>query len=325
MAGRKGELKLADQFRKFGALCPGKILCNSFLFQNSPLFHFQEALDLLRSKIYTGDIAKLKAAMALRNEKPVLETRLDADDGLHKSYIEYIQEEALKRFLPDNNSDEQIPNWLYWCSRRHIEWHSDTDKSLSKEQEANLGNTEVGYMNIIQHDKLCVTPGITVGYNTIDKTTTSITVPQYDHDVLYKNVHDSMSCYDTVIRKINDDDDDEVDDETRGPCLELIEDFIFCAIRSRTWTSAGMDKIDLVGNDGNYQEKEFTDKLWLVSNKAFGVTEANVKETQEFLVRNKKAIALENLLGQCSSGHSCKDSAKEKLREIINSKTNERR
>ena len=282
--------------------------------------HIQEALDLLQSKIYTGDIAKLKAAMALRNERPVLETRLDADDGLHKSYIEYIQEEAFKRFLPENTDDE-IPNWLYWCSRRHIEWHSDTDKSLSKDQEANLGNTEVGYMNIVQHDKLCVTPGITVGYNTIDKTKTAMTVPQYDHDVLYKKVHDSMSCYDTG-KRLRNNDDDEAHDETRGPCLELIEDFIFCAIRSRTWTSAGMDKIDLVGNDGDYQNKEFTDKLWLMSNKAFGVTEANVKETQEFLVRNKKAIALENLSGQCSSGHSCKDSAKEKLRGIIHAETN---
>ena len=284
-------------------------------------FDIQEALDLLQSKIYTGNIAKLKVAMALREERPVLETRLDADDGLHKNFVEYIQDEALKRFRPSENSkigdDSLIPNWLYWCSRRHIEWHSDTDGSLSEEHEANVGNVEFGYMNMIQHDKICVTPGITVGYNAVvGKAPNAIDVPKYDHDVLYKKLENSASCY-------NDNKGINVLDETetRGPCLELIEDFLFCAIRSRTLTSAGMDKVDLAANDGSYQEKDLTEKLWAMSKRAFGVTKANVKNTQEFLIRNKKAIAQENLLGQCSSGHSCKDSAKVKLRKIVDSKT----
>ncbi len=308
MARWKGALVAVDSFRKFEP---------QYFSTYIHSLNIQEATDLLESKIYTGDIAKLKAAMALRHERPVLETRLDADDGLTKSYIEYIQDEALKRFRP---SDKDVaPKWLYWCSRRHVEWHSDTDGSLSNEQEANLGNPEVGYMNIIQHDKLCVTPGITVGYNTVvDKNKKDIEVPQYDHDVLYKNLHESMSCYDDtsdiVVRK-----DDEKDDEvqTTFPCLELIEDFLFCAIRSRTWTSAGMDKIDLPGSDGGFQDKEFTDRLWAIATRTFGVTETNVKDTQKFLIRNKKAIAQENLLGQCSTGHSCKDSAKAKLMDII--------
>ena len=49
-----------------------------------------EAVDLLRSKIYTGNITELHQAIALRNERPILETRLDADDCLHKYYMQYI-------------------------------------------------------------------------------------------------------------------------------------------------------------------------------------------------------------------------------------------
>ena len=279
-------------------------------------------MDLLQSKIYTGNIERLHVAIALRNEKVVLETRLDADDGLHEKYIEYVQDIALKRFQPFDRStdsdDTMIPDWLYWCSRRHIEWHSETDGLLSEEQNANLGSTEHGYMNIIQHDKLCVTPGITVGYNiNVDNSKRAINVPHYDHDKLYKSVRNSKSCY--YNEAIDDNDKTESDDEAtaRGPCLELIEDFLFCAIRSRTWTSAGMQGVSLAARDGRYQEKEVTQKLWALAGKSFGVTKSEVKKMQQFLIQNKKRIAQENLIGQCSSGHSCKDSAKEELRKII--------
>ena len=281
-------------------------------------------MNLLQSKIYTGNIDRLNAAIVLRSQKIVLETRLDADDGLHENFIEYIQDVALKRFQPFEgelgHDKTLIPDWLYWCSRRHIEWHSDTDGSLSDKQDSNLGSVELGYMNVIQHEKLCVTPGITVGYNVDFKNSNKdINVPIYDHDKLYKNVRDSVSCYGK--ENIEYKGEGETNDllKTRDPCLELVEKLVFCAIRSRTWTSAGMSEIDLAGKDGAYQPKELTEKLWEFSERAFGINMTNVNETQDFLIRNKKRIAQENLFGQCSSGHSCKESAKEKLKQIIDS------
>jgi len=295
----------------------------------------QEAVDLLESKIHTGNITKLHQAMALRNERPVLETRLDADDGLHEYYIEYIQRVALKRFQPSGNDNHNtaIPRWLYWCSRRHIEWHSDTDASLSEAQKQTIGSHEIGYMNAVQHDKLCVTPGITIGYNIVqnrgdhDGSRNTVDVPQYDHDKLYKKVRNSLACYDH--------DHDHENNESskhhntplrsekydRGPCLELVEAFLFCAIRSRTWTSAGMQKVHLASNnvlpgDGDGQ-KQLAETLRKFSEERFGVTPERVRETQGFLNQHKKRIANENLLGQCSPGHSCKDTAKEELLRIM--------
>lgn len=51
-----------------------------------------EGYDLLQSKIYTGNITKLHQAIALRNDRPILETRLDADDGyaLYRTHYTYI-------------------------------------------------------------------------------------------------------------------------------------------------------------------------------------------------------------------------------------------
>lgn len=255
--------------------------------------------------------------MALRNERPVLETRLDADDGLHENYINNIQKDALKRFQPPKNKYKgPIPQWLYWCTRRHIEWHSAADPSLPTEQINSTGAPEMGYVNTVQHDKLCVTPGVTIGYNidTEDTSKNILEVPQYDHDKLYKNVRNFKNCYEQKYRKGK---------EFDGPCLVLVEkDFYFCAIRARTWTSAGMYGVDLVAKDVPFnlqenQKLQMTEMLWNVLMENFGVKDTMVLETQSYLVENKKAIAHENLLGQCASGHSCKDSAKKELKRIV--------
>jgi hypothetical protein len=301
----------------------------------------KEPLDLLQSKIYTGNFTKLRIAMALRNERPILETRLDADDGLYMHFIQYIQAVALKRFQPNGmvlgqkkeeedttikEENKVVPQWLYWCSRRHIEWHSDTDPSLSEKYKENMGSVKIGYMNVIQHDKLCVTPGITIGYNV-----NTNNVPQYDHDKLYHNVRHSLACYDTTTTTTtttieDDNNNNENDGDTavgekkaeKGPCLELVEDFIFCAIRSRTWTSAGMYNIDLGDREvpRGIDQKKFIEKLWTLSKDRFGVNITKVMETQNFLIQEKKMIAYENLLGQCKSGHSCKDTAKAELKRL---------
>ena len=101
--------------------------------------------------------------------------------------------------------------------------------------------------------------------------------------------------------------------------MELVEDFSFCAIRSRTWTSAGMYNIDILEKNiiHGIDQKELTKKLWALSKSNFGIDKTKVKETQNYLIKNKKMIAYENLLGQCTNGHSCKDKAKEELNSII--------
>jgi hypothetical protein len=250
----------------------------------------------LQSKIYTGNITRLHAAIALREERPVLETRLDADDGLYKYYVQYIQEAALGRFKLNEESDDRIltPNWLYWCSGRHIEWHSD-----------NVGDAEVGHIKVIKNEKYCVTPGITIGFNV-----NNFDVPRFMHQELYESLENDVSCYDKKVANHSD----------LGPCLEYVEDFVYYAIRSRTLTSAGMSGVNPAKREGGRQPKELTEKLWGFSKQAFGVTKTSVKDTQDFLNQNKALIAEENLKGQCTEGHSCNYAAKKKLRKIADAK-----
>ena len=57
-----------------------------------------EGEDVLRSPIHTGDVDLLRRAHEFQNERIVLETRLDADDGLTAGYLEYVQRTALEKF-----------------------------------------------------------------------------------------------------------------------------------------------------------------------------------------------------------------------------------
>ena len=78
-----------------------------------------EPWDLLHTRIYTGNWTLLERAMAaLQGEFSILETRLDANNGLHVQFLEAIQRAALAHW--QQNLELQ---WMYWCSPSHVEWH----------------------------------------------------------------------------------------------------------------------------------------------------------------------------------------------------------
>ena len=270
-----------------------------------------EGIDLLQSKIYTGNTTLLTQALALRNERPVLETRLDADDGLHRLFVEFIQQVALKRFHSTHHHSHDghtTPKWLYWCSRRHLEWHADstaTDK-----------NTEfVGALVPIQHEKLCITPGMTVGYNV-----GTLEAPLVPHDLLYKQLHHSHECYSEHSESASTVKNWNSTTKPKSSCLEFVDELLFVAIRSRTLTSAGMRNIDAsqYGKQAAKSVQQMERKLWEVLEDRFEIGDAHLlNQTQSYLQDYSVQIAQDNLKGQCTSGHSCKEQAKQDLQKII--------
>ena len=162
-----------------------------------------EGRDVLSNRVFSGDVSLLCRAYLNEKDKVVLQTRLDADDGLHSMYIDTVQKLAMTRFY----SKDDKPSWLYWCTRRHIEWYTDMQENEGK-------------VEYVIHEKLCVTPGITVGYNI---GTRADSVPQYQHDKLYKELVKEGGCGDDIHPK---------------DCILLIDGFM-AAIRTRTPTSAG--------------------------------------------------------------------------------------
>ena len=57
--------------------------------------------------------------------------------------------------------------------------------------------------------------------------------------------------------------------------------------------------------------------LWELLTEHFAIDAQAVQRTQNYFLENRMMIALENSLGQCSMGHSCKGKARERLEKIV--------
>lgn len=126
---------------------------------------FRNALPaLIKAPLFAGERRKLKEAQNRIKIMPLLQTRLDADDGLHLGYLEYLQ--------------SQLPNAMkqdfhFWCIKRLVEWHPESNQ-----------------LEPVEHSKLCVTPGLTVAV----LPNKAAVVPEYSHDVLYKSLQKDDNC-----------------------------------------------------------------------------------------------------------------------------------
>ena len=70
------------------------------------------------AQILSGNITLVQQAfMKSNNGGILLETRLDADDGLHRDFVKTVQSEA--RHLAE--SGEEL--WRIWCINYNVEWH----------------------------------------------------------------------------------------------------------------------------------------------------------------------------------------------------------
>ena len=195
-----------------------------------------EGVDVLSIPLYKEDVELLRRSHSVQDTRIVLETRLDADDGLVTGYIEYVQESAVGLFVdvdvggdnftfPDDSDNVReegagkveveeaeavrfIPQWMYWCAKTIIKWFTDTC-------------TYVSEANAIQHSKLCVTPGITVGFLVC---TPYGSVPQHKHAGLLRNIDRDGGC----------------GLPNKSDCLTMAKKFPMMAVRSRMVTSAGM-------------------------------------------------------------------------------------
>ena len=102
------------------------------------------------------------------------------------------------------------------------------------------------------------------------------------------------------------------------------------AVRARTTTSAGManvvtgkEDIDkLNGFRRKAKNKHFIrqyfrqDSLWAVLSTKFTISRDEVKVARAIIIDRETEIAQDNLKGQCTGGHSCKNSTKKILQTL---------
>jgi len=251
-------------------------------------FRGHEAIaDISIDNIWSGSYDLVQDYHAAAQSRIVLESRLDADDGIHLRFVEYMQAMSPK-YLSEPNS------WMVWCASSHLEWHYNSPFSNIKE------NVEYGFLLGIKN-KECVTPGLSMGYG-IGATRGDL--PRGTHQYLHKVLPE---CSSTQMHS----------------CLHRFWELKPGALRARTPTSAGMSHLVEAGNSqkitfkrGNTQA-QLQSKMWDGAETIFGIQREDIVGTKEYVVTHLAGIASDNLKGQCTKGHSCKQEAKDLLKLIL--------
>ena len=294
-------------------------------------------------RVYSGHRRRLALTMALADHLTMLETRLDADDGLHQHYLQYIQDQAVQLFGSTSSSTRQTKSqptgfqrFKYWCSRRSLEWHWELRHSPPDRSVVAPGGT--GVLQVAVHSHMCITPGITVGYPVgVDDSE----IPVVEHHLLWHTL--------TQPAKTTTPSSSLCGARHPSDCVSFVEtNFSFDAIRSRTPTSAGMlrvlaDTVDTTTRPKK-EEEEPTAKgpdsaaaavalahhpesspqnsdstglsqntpwmqyaFWHFAYASFQIARHQVVQVHAYLQGPRLyRIAQDNLAGQCTTFHSCK-------------------
>jgi hypothetical protein len=275
--------------------------------------------------IWSGHLETVHSYHQAAQSHAVLETRLDADDGLLLHFVQLVQADAARRFHRDNNNNNNNNNennpssngdWMVWCAKNHMEWQyaspwkTNTDENVDTEDQGGLVGLKSNF---------CVTAGLTFAYGVGSSPTQ---IPSHKHQQL----HDTMPACDTAAAN------NQMIHKTR--CLARIEPAgnLPAVIRARTPTSAGMEHV-LTGLENFEGNKLYLEKVkgsgWKDSQhdlfhelpKLFGVQPFELRIARAHIKKHLPEILSDAIAGQCTRGHSCKEESKRLLQQLLEETT----
>ncbi|KAL7576096.1 hypothetical protein ACA910_000877 [Epithemia clementina (nom. ined.)] len=257
--------------------------------------------DITKPSVLEGSYDLVMSYHAAAQSHPVLETRLDADDALSVHFIESIQTRAAAQLIysPQQQQQQQPnrpsarqPTWMILCPFDALEWHlynpwdKTSDEGLIK----------------FANKRTCITPGLTFVYHVH---VTKESLPTRVHDVISKVI---PAC------KSNDDD----------KCLHSIDhDLDTTILRARTPTSAGMHRVITDSTSVSLAQEEiaqfvqFHQDSWSDLKSRFAIDIDLLKQLRSDVLGDLPAIIDDNIKGQCTRFHSCKESTKEELKQLL--------
>jgi hypothetical protein len=278
-----------------------------------PIESFLQAdkINGISAPIWSGNITLLEEAYKLSAAagSVLLETRLDSDDALHAQFVETVQADARNNLFSHPVDKNDL--WRLWCIDSKIEFHpfNPFPKNLSSNSTTPPAE---GYL-VLFSEKICVTPGLTFGYGA-GTNRESLGVGRLRHDQIAKKI---KKC--------------EATDKTK--CVSRVS-LLPGALRARTTTSAGMSHV-ITGNEDIDKDNGFRRKakdkvfikqfyhqheLWNALSSLFAIPRRNAQLARSVIIEHMAGIAQDNLKGQCTSGHSCKNSTKKVLENYLQQK-----
>ncbi|KAL7576099.1 hypothetical protein ACA910_000879 [Epithemia clementina (nom. ined.)] len=260
--------------------------------------------DVTKKSVLAGSYDLVMSYHAAAQTRPVMETRLDADDALSLNFIESIQTRAAEQIMisyatttKDNNSRDanrdhnKTPSWMVLCPFDALEWHLYNPM----DQKSNQGVVKFA------SKRTCITPGLTYLFHLH---ATKEDIPTRMHDALHK-----------VVPACRNKQDDK--------CLHSIKHKPNTTIlRARTPTSAGMHRVITSATSATAIEDEGPQFLklhkaaWADLKTRFAIDVDELVKLRSEILNDLPAIAEDNMKGQCTRFHSCKESTKQELEQL---------
>ncbi|CAJ1947753.1 unnamed protein product [Cylindrotheca closterium] len=237
--------------------------------------------DIDEDSLFFGSLKLVQSFHGAAQLRNVLETNVDADDGLGLNFVESVQNMTYHNF----HGKHKKTAWFNICVGRHLEWqyYAPWDNATDK------GSLQLGSTHI------CVTSGLS--WATMRKADPEFTE---SHHLIKKETKD---CKDAK--------------KSHMGCWAELPETEFMAIRARTPTSTGMARV-LTDETSWTEEQVDEDKAhWKTLDESFGIMQASIQKSRRYLTDHLELIVEDNLKGQCMKDHSCSENIKKKLKKII--------
>lgn len=202
----------------------------------------------------------MKRAAREVKSKILIQTRLDADDGMAINLLDHLQNNAVN-FLQHNG--REASGWMLQCVRLQVEWHYDMKNET---EDPN------GWLRMENASPFCVTPGLMLAVAPGAANWTGRS-PMYPHDRIKQNY---PRCDLKAIR---------------SACFQTMRELTEpAAVRSRTPASSFMH-----GVGTTKKEKETPEEQWQSLERMFTIQRKMLAETRNYLLDNVQSIAEGNL------------------------------
>ena len=270
---------------------------------------------LQQATVMSGNISLVQEAYEKSAAGAVLlETRLDADDGLNLDFIKTVQTEARTNLVDSDNVKESSQLWRLWCTNSNFEWHPLNPFPETHEVMAANETTPEGYLILYADHGVCSTPGLTFGYGQ-GASRESLGLDHLRHDEIAKKISPCKNKADGV----------------KVECVSRLTKLApGGAVRARTTTSAGMsnvitgdkdiDKTNAFKKRGKLKRlveqsvKQY--QMWAILARDFSIPAQDAQFARSLIVGRMQYIAEDNMRGQCTAGHSCKNRTREVLEKM---------
>ena len=234
-----------------------------------------------RKLLMTGDIELLKNKMFDSHTPLLLETRLDADDGLRFDALSQIQ--TIAKGLPVDTR-----GWQIICNNVHYEWRNDDVLTI----DSNITKTvSSGKLRIVR-ESICVTPGYTLVRHREPPSTEFPPWPKLGHNLVAREWPECRITNESIVEELLESNDGNATFD----CWKKMGYFP-SALRSRTATSAGMSRIETQSKKSNKFEN-LTEMFWTLVHRDFHIEPENARSTSQYMKDNLHSIVYDNLKGQ---------------------------